>query len=94
MSGDFSGKPVFIELTRVCNFTCDFCPPFWITRPSGVMSLDDLQRVLVALRQVPGIEYVMFSNLGEPLCHVIDGIGINKKAVFNRCVDAPFLRMN
>jgi organic radical activating enzyme len=60
---------VFIELTRACNFTCDFCPHPRIARPSGVMSIEDLQRALEALRAVPEIEYVMFSNLGEPLLY-------------------------
>jgi hypothetical protein len=60
---------VFIELTRFCNFACDFCPQPSIARPSGVMPLSELRRVLEALRAVPWIEYVMFSNLGEPLLY-------------------------
>ncbi|MCK4304833.1 MAG: radical SAM protein [Candidatus Eisenbacteria sp.] len=63
------GKHVFIELTRACNFACDFCPHPRIARPSGMMSLRDLRRVLDSLQQVPDIEYVMFSNLGEPMLH-------------------------
>lgn len=63
------GMQVFIELTRACNFACDFCPHPRISRPQGVMSLADLRRALEALRTVPEIEYVMFSNLGEPLLY-------------------------
>lgn len=62
-------KQVFIELTRSCNFDCDFCPHHHVTRPSGVMSLDDLWKTLSALSQAFEIEYVMFSNMGEPTLH-------------------------
>lgn len=34
-----SGMQVFIELTRACNFACNFCPHPCIARPTGVMSL-------------------------------------------------------
>jgi len=63
------GKHVFIELCSACNFDCDFCPYHLRTRPSGVMPLERLHRVMMALTVLPKVDYVMLSSMGEPLLH-------------------------
>lgn len=62
-------RDIFIELTTACNFNCEFCPYHLLTRKKEVLSLDNLQKILGTLKELDGIDYIMFSALGEPLLH-------------------------
>lgn len=69
MPDDAPAMQVFVELTRACNFACSFCPHPRVTRAPGTLSLGALTRALAQLKSLPRVDYVMFSNLGEPLLH-------------------------
>lgn len=58
-------KKVYIEITNVCNLSCDFCPPHH--RADRFMSVAAFSRVLDAVR--PYTKYLYLHVKGEPLLH-------------------------
>ena len=58
-------KRVYIEITNVCNLSCDFCPG---TRRRGAfMAAGDFAAVLRRLRGIT--EHIYLHVMGEPLLH-------------------------
>lgn len=58
-------KKVFIEITNICNLTCNFCPK--TQRMQRFMDLDLFKKILDELQGFT--QYVYFHVLGEPLMH-------------------------
>lgn len=56
---------VYVEITNVCNRSCDFCPK--TMRPARFMPPEDFLIVVKALR--PYTEFLYFHLMGEPLLH-------------------------
>jgi len=58
-------KKTYIEITNVCNLSCDFCPK--TKRQAEFMKLSTFEHIL---RQIKGYsEHIYFHVLGEPLLH-------------------------
>jgi radical SAM protein with 4Fe4S-binding SPASM domain len=58
-------KKIYIEITNVCNLSCDFCPK--TQRKGEFMSRELFERVL---SQVRGhTKFIYFHVMGEPLLH-------------------------
>jgi len=58
-------KKTYIEITNVCNLSCDFCPK--TRRPAEFMKLSAFENIL---KQIKGhSEHIYFHVLGEPLLH-------------------------
>ena len=58
-------KKTYIEITNVCNLSCDFCPK--TKRPAEFMKLSTFEHIL---RQIKGYsDHLYFHVLGEPLLH-------------------------
>lgn len=58
-------KKAYIEITNVCNLSCDFCPG--TSRKPGFMSIPEFETVLLKLHGVT--DYVYLHVMGEPLLH-------------------------
>jgi len=58
-----------IELTNICNFSCDFCPDAAMKRPKGMMSLDMAQSILDEVSRSRIVNLVLFHVMGEPTLH-------------------------
>lgn len=58
-------KRVYVEITNVCNLSCDFCPG--THRAAGFMSPEQFS--LAAERLRPYTDYLYFHVMGEPLLH-------------------------
>lgn len=58
-------KKIYIEITNVCNLSCDFCPKS--SRPLRFMSKEEFERILIKLRG--SSEHLYFHVKGEPLLH-------------------------
>lgn len=58
-------KKVYIEITNVCNLSCDFCPH--TCRPQEFMSIDTFNKILNQIK--PYTDYIYFHVKGEPLLH-------------------------
>lgn len=63
-------KKTYIEITNLCNLSCEFCPK--TNRSAGFMSQESFERVLLKIKGHS--EYLYFHVMGEPLLHT--GIGL------------------
>ena len=58
-------KKAYLEITNVCNLSCNFCPG--TRRPKGFLTPEQFQ--LLAERLRPYTEYLYLHLMGEPLLH-------------------------
>ncbi len=58
-------KKVYIEITNICNLSCDFCPK--TNRPKQFMGKSLFEEILHKLKGY--CEYLFFHVMGEPLLH-------------------------
>lgn len=60
-----SFKKVYIEITNVCNLSCDFCPK--TTRKAGLTDKEKFSHILQQVK--PHTEHIYLHLLGEPTMH-------------------------
>lgn len=58
-------RNAYLEITNVCNLSCEFCPG--TSRTAGFLSPEDFQFLAARLR--PHTEYLYLHLMGEPLLH-------------------------
>ena len=58
-----------IELTNVCNFSCEFCPDSKMKRKKGYMSIDMAKSILDEVSGSGMVKWVFFHVMGEPMLH-------------------------
>lgn len=58
-------KKFYIEITNVCNLSCNFCPQ--TCRPPKFMEIETFSKILDQIK--PHTEYIYFHVKGEPLLH-------------------------
>lgn len=58
-------KKAYLEITNVCNLSCDFCPG--TGRTAGFLTPEDFQ--ILAARLRPHTAYLYLHLMGEPLLH-------------------------
>lgn len=56
-------KKVYIEITNVCNLSCNFCPK--TNRASKFMNVEEFRHILKSIK--PYTEHIYFHLMGEPL---------------------------
>lgn len=59
----------YVELTNMCNFSCEFCPNPRSTRPKGKMELSLFKRIIDEVKEKNLAKCVLFHLMGEPLLH-------------------------
>jgi len=55
-----------MELTNICNFSCEFCPDSRMKRQRGMMSADMAKTILDEISGSGHISLVLFHVMGEP----------------------------
>ena len=58
-------KKIYIEITNICNLSCDFCPK--TKRKQKFMKLEEFEHIIGKLKD--RTEQVYLHVLGEPLLH-------------------------
>lgn len=58
-----------MELTNICNFSCEFCPESLMKRPSGMMSPDMAKSLLDEIAEYQIARVVHFHLMGEPILY-------------------------
>ena len=58
---------IYIEVTNVCNFKCQFCPYSVMKRRRGYMSLDLLEKILDEISSFRRRPCILFHLMGEPV---------------------------
>lgn len=58
-------KKAYIEITNVCNLSCNFCPKS--NRKPQFMTIELFEKILIQLQ--PHTKYIYFHVKGEPLLH-------------------------
>jgi len=55
-----------MELTNICNFSCEFCPDSRMTRPRGIMPMELAKSILDDVGRTKLCRLVLFHVMGEP----------------------------
>jgi len=63
-------KKVYVEITNVCNLSCDFCPK--TNRSPQFMRVEAFENILIKLKG--STDYLYFHVMGEPLLHPLLGL--------------------
>lgn len=58
-----------MELTNICNFSCEFCPDSKMRRPRGMMPLETARSILDEVGNTKVAKTVLFHVMGEPALH-------------------------
>lgn len=58
-------KKIYIEITNVCNLSCDFCPK--TSRAPKFMSIEEFEHIIKEVS--PFTDYIYLHLMGEPLLH-------------------------
>lgn len=58
-----------MELTNMCNFSCEFCPDSLMKRPRGMIPLDRAKSLLHEVHSSQIAKVVHFHLMGEPTLH-------------------------
>lgn len=71
---------IYLELTNICNFNCDFCPIHISKRPKGFMDFALFEKVAKEIAQHKICEKISFHIMGEPLLYprFLDAISLIK----------------
>ncbi len=67
-------KKIYIEITNICNLSCDFCPK--TKRSLSYMSVELFETILNKVRG--STDYLYFHVMGEPLLHPQIGFFLEK----------------
>ncbi len=62
-------KRLHMELTNVCNFSCEFCPDSKMERQRGFMPLEMAKSIIDNVSTTRIAELVLFHVMGEPTLH-------------------------
>ncbi|MBF0486749.1 MAG: radical SAM protein [Nitrospirae bacterium] len=87
-------RRLHIELTNVCDFSCEFCPDSIMKRRRGAMSFEMLKSILDA---APGIASLcLFHVMGEPTLYprLTDAVAYASKSGLDVCVTTNGNRMD
>lgn len=60
---------VYVEPTNSCNLNCRTCVRRTWSEPQGLLDIGVYRRLIVGLRDQPGLRRVSFWGIGEPLLH-------------------------
>jgi len=82
-------RRIHVELTNLCNFSCEFCPDGKTVRPRGEMEFSVLEQILSDARGVA--EQVHFHVMGEPTLYprLNEAVRLARRLGF-----APYLTTN
>lgn len=62
-------KKIYIEMTNVCNFDCNFCPIRFSKRKPGRIRMDLFKKIVDEIAATGISNGIAFHVLGEPLIH-------------------------
>lgn len=74
-------ESIHFLLTYVCNFECDHCFLYCSPRSNGTFTLDQIEKVLDDIKQIPSITSVSFEG-GEPFLFyplLLEAIGLSTR---------------
>lgn len=65
----FYFNKIYIEVTNICNFNCNFCVYNLMKREKGFMDLDLFKKIVTEISENGNSQIVFFHLMGEPLLH-------------------------
>lgn len=66
---DYKFNRIFLEITNVCNWNCEFCPINNIRRPKAFMNTDFAKKVITEIAANRLADEMTVHEMGEPLLH-------------------------
>jgi len=63
-----------LELTNICNFSCEFCPDSKMTRKRGMMPIENAKAIIDQVAEKDIAKSIFFHVMGEPTLypHLVD----------------------
>lgn len=58
-----------LELTNICNFSCEFCPDSKMKRKKGMMSIEMARSIIDDAARSRAVRLLLFHVMGEPSLH-------------------------
>lgn len=58
-----------MELTNICNFSCEFCPDSKMKRQKGMMPVELAKAIIDEVSRTGVVKLVLFHIMGEPTLH-------------------------
>lgn len=55
-----------MELTNICNFSCEFCPDSKMKRQKGMMPVETAKAIMDEIRRTKVVTTLLFHVMGEP----------------------------
>ncbi|MEH6940648.1 radical SAM protein, partial [Bacillus sp. JJ722] len=57
-------KKIYVEITNICNLTCNFCPSSSLSRTKKLMKEESFAHILKEIK--PYTDHIYFHLMGEP----------------------------
>ncbi len=85
-----------MELTNICNFSCEFCPDSMMKRQRGMLSVDMAKSILDEVSSAGITNLVVFHVMGEPTLHpnVVDLVEYANLRKVNVCITTNGSRLD
>ncbi|HMK59985.1 MAG TPA: radical SAM protein [Dissulfurispiraceae bacterium] len=85
-----------MELTNICNFSCEFCPDSKMKRRRGMMSAETARAILDDAGRNNIARTVLFHVMGEPTLHpnLVDIVGYAGSRGIGTCLTTNGSRLN
>lgn len=58
-----------MELTNICNFSCEFCPDSKMKRQKGMMPVETAKTIIDEIKRTKVVTTLLFHVMGEPTLH-------------------------
>lgn len=58
-----------MELTNICNFSCEFCPDSKMKRQKGMMPVELAKAIIDEVSRTGAVKLILFHVMGEPTLH-------------------------
>lgn len=79
-------KDIEIEISSLCNRSCDYCPQSSLHRPNTIMPLTMFENILTQLKEIQYMGGIAFHQFNEPLLvqeHLFSCIDVTKAILPN-----------
>lgn len=89
-------KRLHIELTNICNFSCEFCPDSKMKRKRGMMPKEVAESILNDIGRTKIAKTILFHVMGEPLLHpdLIDIVSYASSRGIETCITTNGSRLD
>ncbi len=85
-----------MEITNICNFSCEFCPDSKMKRPRGMVSADMAKSIIDEVSDTGIARLILLHVMGEPMLHpkIVDIVEYASLNDVDVCITTNGSRLN